>query len=137
MMDCLVESHYYCHRSFLLSDIGEDESRVCGYGGIGICGQWDSRRNVRVCNVVPVLFVIPPQIAGKKVTICSMISWFAPYHWKGNATRCPLSKFFCTCPTYIMWNPWFVLVTKPYAKIGLVCFLQESSYGILCYCFQE
>ena len=42
----------------------------------------------------------------------------------------PLPQMFNTSFTDYMWSPWFVLITKLYAKIGMISFLNKLSYTI-------
>ena len=76
------------------------------------------------------LFVNSCQIDSTKIAIVGMVFWLPPNHWNAKLQRfswtlSPLPQMFNTSFTDCKWRPWFVLITKLYAKIGMISFLNK------------
>ena len=81
------------------------------------------------------LFVNSCQIDSTKIAIVGIVFWLLPNHWNAklqsfSRTLRPLPQVFNTSFTDYMWSPWFVLITKLYAKIVMISFSNKLCYTI-------
>ena len=76
-------------------------------------------------------FVNSCQIDSTKIAIVSMVFWLPPNYWNAKLQSfsrilSPLPQTFNTSFTDYMWSPWFVLITRLYAKICIIRFWINS-----------
>ena len=88
------------------------------------------QRKIWVYKGFMLLFVNSCQIDSTKIAIVGMVFWLPPNYWNAKLQRfswtlSPLPQMFNTSFTDWKWRPWFVLITKLYAKIGMISFLNK------------
>ena len=96
---------------------------------------WKCCGKIWVYKGFMLLFVNSCQIDSTKIAIVGMVFWLPPNHWNAKLQRfswtlSPLPQMFNTSFTDCKWRPWFVLITKLYAKIGMISFLNKLCYTI-------
>ena len=81
------------------------------------------------------LLVNSCQTDSTKIAVIRMAFWLPPNNWNAklqsfSRSFSPLPQMFNTSFTEYMWSPLFVLITKLFAKIGIISFLNKLCYTI-------